>query len=76
MKVARCFSLARNYERLMAPPRTGPFLCLEAVRVLAMFQVLLVRARERGVRGMDEWSLLIDDGANLIIISPLSPFFQ
>lgn len=41
MKLARCFSLRQNYRRLMAPPRSGPFLCLDAVRVLSMLMILL-----------------------------------
>lgn len=39
--LVQSFSLSRNYDRLAAPPRPGPFLCLEAVRVLAMGQVIL-----------------------------------
>lgn len=41
VKFARCFSLRQNYRRLMAPPRSGPFLCLDAVRVLSMLMILL-----------------------------------
>ena len=41
MKLVRCFSVRQNYRRLMAPPRSGPFLCLDAVRVLSMLMILL-----------------------------------
>lgn len=41
VKLAFCFSLRQNYHRLMAPPRSGPFLCLDAVRVLSMLMILL-----------------------------------
>jgi len=41
VRVARCFSLRQNYARLMAPPRQGPFLCLDAVRVLSMMMIIL-----------------------------------
>jgi hypothetical protein len=41
VRLAHCFSLPQNYARLMAPPRDGPFLCLDAVRVLSMLMILL-----------------------------------